>query len=221
MIVTVWINGSVDPHYGGHRIADRSELMLLDTLDGLEVTVLTDCLPDTGETNVRIHRVASLGGNPYFDRWRHLRTFLDACEDDWVWSTDANDVRLLNDPYPAWLDRDVLYVGSEPTDGPDARSVGFWWMRGLHTDHAHWIDTHADLPLLNAGLLGGTPATLREFCRDLTAALEDCPNDVTDMAAVNRVLYEQWEGRYVTGYPIHTPMWSFTTADPDAVWAHK
>lgn len=221
MIVTVWINQVQDPHYGGHRAAERSELSVLDTLEGHQATVLTDCLADTGEPNVNIVRVESLGGNPYFDRWRHLQAWLEDCDDEWVWSVDANDVCLLNDPYPDWLDPDVLYVGSEPVDGPNARSCGFWWMTGLHPDHADWLNAHASLRLLNAGLIGGTPQVLREFVSDLTATFKNCPNDVTEMAAVNRVLYDQWTGRYVTGHPVHTPMWSFAASDPVALFAHK
>ncbi len=222
MIFCIWINGSPDPHYGGkRRPADWAELKVLDTTGSHEVTVATDCLPDHPSQNVHVCRVPPLGGNPYHDRWRHFAAWLTDRDDEWIWATDANDVALLNDPYPDWLDGDMLYVGSEPVGGENARSVGFWWMRALHTDHADWIATHADLPLLNAGLLGGTPATLREFTRDLVGALEDCPNDVTDMAAVNRVLHDDWSARYVTGHPIHTPMWSFLAADDSSIWAHK
>lgn len=228
MIVTLWLNGTPDPHYGhnyegGRRVADWSEIKVAESVEaaGCEITVITDCLADHPDVeHVHTHRVASMGGNPYFDRWRQLRAWLTDRDDAWIWSTDANDVTLLNDPYPGSLDPEMLYVGSEPADGPNARSVGFWWMRNLHLDHTDWIASHAPLPLLNAGLLGGTPATLREFIRDLTAALEDCPNDVTDMAAVNRVIYDRWADRYVTG-GWHTPMWSFETSHPTAIWAHK
>lgn len=219
MIVCAWLNGSPDPHYGGHRVADRSELHLLESTSDHRVTVLTDCLPAGVDGPVEFVTVEPLGGNPYFDRWRHLHAWLEG-RDDFVWATDANDVRLLNDPYPDWLRvRHLLYVGSEPTDGPNARSVGFWWMRGLHPDHAEWIDANADLPLLNAGIVGAHAPVLREFVGSLLEAFEGV-TDVTEMAAINKVLYERWDLR-VTGYPVHTPMWSFTTADPRAIWAHK
>lgn len=220
MIVTTWLNNVADPHYGGNRPADWAQLSVLATTGDNPVTVITDCFDEHPSNAVAVYRVESMGGNPYFDRWRQFRRWLIGCDDYWVWSTDANDVAMLNDPYPDWLEPDMLYVGSEPVDGPNARSVGFWWMRAVHPDHVGWIATHAHLPLLNAGLLGGTPTVLREFVRDLVEALDFCPNDVTEMAAVNRVLYEQWEGRYVTG-DWHTPMWSFMTAHPTAIWAHK
>lgn len=225
MIVASWLNASPDPHYGhnyagGRRAADWSQLSVLDTIGDHRATVLTDCLDEHPSPNVTTVRVASLGGNPYHDRWRHLRAWLDECDEPFVWAVDANDVRLLNDPYPDWLDPDMLYVGSEPTGGANKRSVGFWWMRQLHPDHADWIDRHAHLPLLNAGLIGGTPVLLREFCRDLIEQLAGC-SDVTEMAAEQVVLYERWAGRYVTGHPMHTPMWSFAAADPTAIWAHK
>lgn len=219
MITCVWLNQSVDPHYGGHRDADRSALAVLDTLAGHQATVLTDCLPDLYETGIEIVPVESLGGNPYCDRWRHLDAWLQG-RTDFVWSVDANDVRLLNDPYPDWLRDDVLYVGSEPADGPDARSVGFWWMRGLHPAHGEWIDAHADLPLLNAGLLGGSAAVLAEFTGELLPGLADA-DDVTDMAAINQLLYERWADRIVTGPTVHSPMWSYCTDHPTAIWAHK
>lgn len=220
MIVCAWLNQSPDPHYGGHRAANRSELVVLDTIDGQPATVLTDCLPAGVEGSIEFVRVAPLGGNPYFDRWHHLHGWLKD-QTGFVWAVDANDVRLLNDPYPDWLREDVLYVGSEPTTGIDARSVGFWWVRQLHGDHADWIDANADLPLLNAGLVGANTSVLAEFVADLLEAFNGCPTDITEMAVINKVLYERWSGRFVTGSPVHTPMWSHLTADPEAVWAHK
>lgn len=219
MIVCVWLNQSPDPHYGGHRTADRSALTVLDTLDNRDATVLTDCLTAGSEDHVEIVEVAPLGGNPYHDRWRHLHTWLTG-RDDFIWSVDANDVRLLNDPYPDWLDPDVVYVGSEPATGRDARSVGFWWMRQLHPDHADWIDTNADRPLMNAGILGGSAPVLTEFTGALVEALDGC-SDVTDMAAVNWLLYEHWHDRIVTGPSVHTPMWSFIEHHESAIFAHK
>ncbi len=224
MIVCVWLNQSADPHYGGHRPADVAELSVLPTVTarGLPATVLTDCLPAGHRDGVEFVHVDPLGGNPYFDRWRHLNGWLhDAgSHHGFVWATDANDVLLLNDPYPDWLDDSTLYVGSEPVDGPDARSVGFWWMRQLHPDHADWIDAHADLPLLNAGLIGASGDVLREFTDDLLDVFDGC-GDVTEMAAVNRVLYERWTDRFVTGDRVHTPMWSFETEHPHSIFAHK
>jgi len=220
VIVSSWLNQSPDPHYGGHRVADRSELRVLDTIDDHHATVLTDCLPAGIDGAVEFVRVEPLGGNPYFDRWRHLHAWLQG-RNDFVWAVDANDVRLLNDPAPDWLRSDVLYVGSEPADGPDARSVGFWWMRQLHGDHADWIDANADLQLLNAGIVGAHAPLLAEFVGDLLVAFERCPTDITEMAVINMVLYERWRDRMMAGHPVHTPMWSYVTADSDAIWAHK
>src|SRR5690606_24647542 len=109
----------------------------------------------------------------------------------------------------------------EPTSGPDARSLGFWWMAQLHPDHADWLNANADLPLLNAGLVGGSAAVLREFTSAIIAQLDGC-TDVTDMAAVNYVLYGMRHRRtIVTGSAVHTPMWSYIESDPQAIWAHK
>lgn len=222
MIVTVWLTAVPDPHYvNTTRKPDLAELTVLNTIGDHEAVVLADGLGAGRLGNVEVVEVESFGGNPYHDRWRQVDAWLRGRPDDeFVWSTDANDVTLLNDPYPDWLRNDTLYVGSEPVDGPNARNLGFWWMTGLHPDHTDWLAANAHLPLLNAGLLGGTVAVLREFLAELVDHLDGC-NDVTDMAAVNWLLYERWTDRYFTGPPVHTPMWSFVTEHPEAIWAHK
>ncbi len=217
MIITCWLNSVEDPHYKRRVDADPSQLTMLDTLDGHDAVVLTDCLDAGHDGRAQFVRVWPSNLNPYFARWWHIALWCES-HDGFVWCVDAGDVRLLNDPYPSWLDDETLYIGSEPVDGDNARSVGFWWVEAVHPAHSRWIADNADRALLNPGILGGGTRVVAAFARRVLDLHRD--GDATDMVAANRVA-ASWRGPVASGHPLHTPMWSFRTDDPEALWAHK
>jgi hypothetical protein len=222
VVVTCLFNAQPDPQSGQTWPASLASLSVLDsvTAAGHQTIVLHDCLDEPDTDLVEFVRDDTDIPNAYWRRWAAIARLLEQRPDiERAWCVDGGDVRLLNYPWPNVLDvdSDVLWVGSEPTTGPDARSVGFWWMRQLHPAHADWIEAHADWRLLNVGLLGGHRDIVRRFACELAACWPT--EDRTDMAAANRILYEGH--RFVTGERVHTPMWSWRTSDPVAIWAHK
>ena len=220
VVITSLFTQHPDPQSGRHWEADVSLLTAVDSVHrhGWHAVVISDCLDLDDTPTTTFVRVDNDIPNAYWARWRHIAAFLSQ-PGDWryVWCVDATDVVMLNDPAPH-MRPGPLYIGSEPTDGPNARNVGFWWMRHLHPDHATWIDDHADEQLLNCGIVGGDVGTIREFASAMTIGWPSA--DVTDMAFANRIARGAFPG-FITGPPVHTSMWSFVTADPEAWFAHK
>lgn len=220
-VVTCLFNRHPDPQSGRTWPADLGQLTVLDTVraGGHHAVVINDCLDLTDTPDVTFVRVDNDIPNAYWARWTHIAEWLKGCGLEKVWCVDGGDVRLLHDPF-THLWPGVLYLGSEPPVGaPNARSVGFWWMRGHHPDRGDWIEANADRDLLNPGLVGGHAATVWEFAETLAACWPTA--DRTDMAAANELAYSAgWLGRFVTGDRVHTPMWSHTSND-HSWWAHK
>src|SRR5690606_40260534 len=77
-----------------------------------------------------------------------------------VWFTDGTDVEMLRDPFPE-MEPGKLYVGSEPKTLRDE------WMVRHHPDRTlqKFMRDNANLPLLNAGLLGGDRDLVLRFCQ--------------------------------------------------------
>ena len=225
VVITCLFTRHPDPQSGEHWPSDPKVLTVLSSLQRHQVTAVVlyddeELRPDGRAVYVHVDNDIP---NAYWARWRHIADYVAGLEPDArVWCVDGGDVTLLRrDPFYLITDSN-LYVGSEPgpTDAQHPRSVGFWWMRQLHPTHAAWIDEHADLTLLNVGLVGGHAREVRLFAEQLAGCWPT--EDQTDMAAANRLLYSpEWVGRVITGDRVHTPMWSWRTSDPHAIWAHK
>lgn len=221
VVITGLYTAWPDPQSGRRWPADPAQVTVLDSLadHDLHAVVLHDGL-DVDDTDlVTWVKVDNDVPNAYWARWGHIADWLTDAPVDRVWCVDAGDVVCLHDPF-THLWPDVLYLGSEPPPGaPNARTVGFWWMRGHHPDRAAWIDANADRVLLNPGLCGGHRDVVAAFAAQLAACWPTA--DLTDMAAANQLAYgPDWHGRVVTGDIVHTPMWSFTRND-HSWWAHK
>jgi hypothetical protein len=184
---------------------------------GHHLIVFHDCLHAPNDEQTSFVRVVK-GGNPYFARWRHIAHWLGQVDHiDKVWCVDATDVVMLRDPFPH-MRPGVLYSGADrqPTlggDSPDHR-----WLYDNHPSHREWCIAHPDRPFLNPGILGGDHADVLAA----TTALGVGPDqEMTDMGAWQQIAHERFNGRLVTGHPVHTEYRALDHANPDAWWAHK
>lgn len=210
VVLTSLLCASVDPQRGERWPAVGTVLdPLLASLGGSCGVVLHDCELDPPPTvPAHLARVAP-GGNPYHHRWALYDEWLsDAGPVGWVWCVDGTDVEMLHAPWSAMVPG-VLYCGSEPSTG-----VSGGWLADNHPSAVGAVEG----PLLNAGIIGGDVATVRAFVSDLVTELARCPDDLTDMAAFNRVA-ARFE--VVTGERVHTSFRAYEHDHPTAWWRHK
>jgi hypothetical protein len=85
-----------------------------------------------------------------------------------------------------------------------------------------WIYNNAQRPLLNAGVVGGDRATVMEFIRAMQDLWYDLRADAMhEMPFLNRVVYEHFSDRHLTGPQVATIFKANAQSDPVAWWAHK
>jgi hypothetical protein len=220
LVISVYVNAAVDPERNQRLSADaaRATSSLVDTVHshGREVVILSDCAE--GGPFVRVEPRPD--ANPYFHRWRLIRDYL-APRDDIarVFCVDATDVEMLADPFPH-MEPGRLYIGSEverlgtPFDGPAQK-----WYRRASPLFEPWVAKHAELPMLNCGLVGGEPGTIMRLIDDWLL-LEALGGQRNDMAAFSFLMYERYADQFVTGHPVHT-QYKAHQRTPGAWWKHK
>jgi hypothetical protein len=154
--------------------------------------------------------------NLFFQRWRHVRSYIThhLGATDFAWVTDGSDVRMLNEPWEH-MDPHTLYVGSEDD------VVSNRWIVDNHPSIRQLAKRTPRRPLMNAGLLGGIRLMALTFIDLLIARFETCEGDLTDMAAFNHVLADDWGYAAMTGPPVHTRFGDWAKADRECWWAHK
>lgn len=234
LVILHLLNAHPDPQYahhypgtGGRWPADLGKLTVIPSIlehSEANIVVLHDCFPpdldhDFGDRMELVHVPPYEATNAYFARWACTAWYLreHGHNDLRVWCTDGGDVEMRHDPFPHMAD-DLLYIGCEPNAGKHERHVGFSWCRQFHPDHAEWIEENASRDLLNPGLLGGDAGTVLCFA-DLVAQAWPTA-DGSDVLAANRVAYDFWLGRIITGDQVHTRYWSYERND-HSWWSHK
>lgn len=162
-VVTCLLTAQPDPQRNRPMAADPKllEEWRGSLPKGAEPVVLHTDLPDIdGVQMVKVKQNV----NVYFERWigfyRYLR---DHPEIGRVWLTDGTDVVNLRDPFPE-MEEGVLYVGSE------AKTLRDEWMLGHHPDKTlqDFMRANLNLPLLNAGLIGGPRDLVMRFCHAMS-----------------------------------------------------
>ena len=211
VVVTVLLTNTEDPQRG---VTWSPDLQLVgkwaSSIRGAKAVVLVDhAVGDL--SSAEIVSVESSTKSPYVARWDRVVEYLSSVDDELVWVTDGTDVVMLREPWSE-MSANTLYVGSEP------ETVGFWWMKEAHQDPGAlaWIESNSHLPLLNAGLVGGSRETVIDFIDDLRRSLEKHP-DGSDMAVFNMVAHSR---PHVTGAQVHTVFRSFSD-NGVAWWMHK
>lgn len=213
VVLTSLLTGRPDPQRGRRMAADVTLLQALRSSlqrAGRHLVVLHDEL-DTPDTEHTTYERVPTGAQPYFQRWISMLQWLrQHPEVRWVWCVDGTDVELLHDPVPH-MQPGRLYVGSE------YQVVGCDWMRRNHRADSlgPFFDEHQEHQLLNAGLVGGDRATVMAFLQRIVRYYHDNAADqflrreshdlgVGDMAAFNRVAWEEFADRLVFGPQINT-----------------
>jgi len=150
--------------------ADKGKLRaLLDSCADENVVVLNDCF-----ANDSVFQRVPVYINPYFQRWVSYYQYLRENKSviDYVFCVDASDVELLRSPWN-YMEKGFLYTGDEP------QILGCEWML-KHHPHAkiqEFMIDHKDLPLLNAGILGGDIETILKFIGKLLSFYFQAVND--------------------------------------------
>lgn len=220
VVLGAYLNAARDPERDHHWPADAGPAVasLVDGVHahGREVVVLSDCAE--GGPFVRVEPRPD--ENPYWRRWRLIRDYLARNEDiARVFCVDSTDVEMLADPFPH-MESGLLYIGSEverlgtPWDGRAQR-----WHRDVAPLFESWVVKHAELPMLNCGLVGGEPGTIMRLI-DEWQLLEALGGQRNEQPAFAFLMYERYAGRYVTGHPVHT-RYKAHQRTPGAWWKHK
>lgn len=213
ILLTCYFNGATDPQRGNTWPANDPEALrpLIESLNGLKLIVLTDCMSSYVGNGVEIIKVQTGKLNPYFQRWVSYRQYIQDNRDllRYVFCVDATDVEVLRNPFPD-MQTDHLYVGDE------ADIIANEWMLNhhKHPDLMQLYKSYGQHQIMNAGLCGGTPDILIEFMKDLTDFYCQAEEDhrrtlvptagATDMAAFNWVVRNRFANRFIHGTTVNT-----------------
>lgn len=228
VIITTLFTKQVDPQRNKHMTADTKLLAALQqSLTGHQFVVLHDNLksPTLGhaefvqvETNI----------NPYFQRHLSIYQYLrDHPEIGRVWCVDGTDVQMLRDPFPE-MQPGRLYLGSEPS------TLRNDWMLKHHPDSKiqKFFKANPNLPLLNAGLIGGDRHTVMAFLQAIVKEWFDDHIDfifgwetqrvgVGDMGVLNVVARERFGDQLEHGPHVNTVFKAEEKTNTTAWFRHK
>ena len=173
-VVTCLLTASTDPQRGTTMAADYKLVSALHgsvqrAAPGAEMVLLRDN-PVAGLPGSITDVEVSGTGNPYFQRWAHVRRWLrdnPAVEQAVV--CDATDVEFLRDPFPL-IPADRLVVGEEWSLLDDTAG----WMRKNHSwdKLSTLFDERGREQMLNAGILAGPSDLIIRFIDDLLTEWE-------------------------------------------------
>lgn len=188
------------------------------------ITVFHDFLPFDGRSTWKVKATI----NPYWQRWVTYREYLikNRYHLGFVWCVDATDVEMLRDPFPH-MGRGTLFVGDEP-----GNIGGNVWLTRHHKHPMlqHFFRNNRS-PILNAGLVGGDVETMIEFTGHMIDIYQQCehhaqikgwPNaGMTDMGAMNYVVYTYFKGRFSHGKHVNTVFKGYEADNGVSWWRHK
>ena len=228
VVLTTLLTSQSDPQRGVPMKADVNLLSALTkSLKGVDFRVLHTSLespPLSGMSLVKVEQSI----NPYFERhvqaYRYLR---DHPEIGRVWCVDGTDVVMLRNPFDE-MEPDTLYLGYEPTTLRDE------WMVKNHPDSTlqEFMSANPNLPLLNAGLIGGDRELVMKFLHSIIKFFFDDKIDwimgwetkqvgVGDMATLNYVARTQFADKISAGPHVCTVFKAEEKGNSTAWWKHK
>lgn len=232
VVITTMLTSLPDPQ-NGRMLSGKTNMFsgLADSIQFGKFVVLNDCFTDdtkmkTGNGNdVQFVNVVN-NINPYFGRWVAIYQYLRGCRNvGKVWCVDATDVVQLRDPFSE-LEDGVLYIGQE-----QSTLANDWIIRNHNdADVMDFIKENKNLTLLNPGTVGGDYAVVLEFAQAMMSYWFDgyakyqnrwkqvC--GIGDMAATQKIGYEQFAGRLFYGASVNT-LFKGEKKDEYAMWKHK
>lgn len=225
-VLTCYFTGVPDPQ-GREWVPQEKDLYPLLTSCNIHLNHIV-VFHDTFNANTEIRPKVKCTINPYWQRWVTYREYLIKNRDHlgFVWCVDATDVEMLRDPFPH-MEHGKLYVGDEPSN------IGgnVWLTRHhKHPNLQHFFRNNKS-PLLNAGLVGGDVETMIEFTGHMIDIYQRCehhaqikgwPNaGMTDMGALNYVVYTHFKGRFSHGKHVNTVFKAYEVDNGISWWKHK
>jgi hypothetical protein len=234
VVLTTLLTSRKDPQRGRAMKAD-AELLgeLHDSLrhTGRFVVLHTGLEDPAGRLPRADLEKVPQGINPYFERWIAVYRWLRAHpEVGRVWCVDGTDVQMLRDPFKE-MEPELLYTGYEPT------TLRNKWMLDHHPDKTlqEFMRGNPNLPLLNAGILGGSRDDVMGFAHAVTKMwFDDHIDNIMgwekgrvsdassgDMAVFNYVARTMYGDRLSTGPHVCTVFKAEEKNNTTAFWKHK
>lgn len=213
LVLASYFNTIKDPQRDIYWEADPKLLdPLIESLQGQKLILFTDCLA-INNPNVEVIQVKA-ERNPYFQRWFTYYDYLLKSEAKLVFCVDSTDVVMLHDPFTE-IDNQHIYVGDE------REKLGNNWVSEHHPVLGN-VFGGSQLPLLNLGVLGGSPSLLIPLMFDFKVLYMMFGEALgqTDMAAFNLLLHTKYKDIVVHGAPVNTQFKKFET-ETLAYWQHK
>jgi glycosyltransferase involved in cell wall biosynthesis len=211
VVIACYFANVMDPQRNTRWPADRQAIRKLQRsveAQGLEFILIHNCFDLPNRVNIST--------TPYFERWlkewQYLRDRRDIAN---VFVVDATDVDMVNNPFPH-LEPGVLYVGDEPS------TLANNWMLQRHIEPSvnKYLRDHAQLPLLNCGVVGGERKLVMALCRDIYLYHIEKPQDQTEMGIFNVLCHDKYAGVIEYGRHI-TSVFKRYERDTNAWWRHK
>ena len=228
IVMTSLLTKHKDPQRGSVLKADVSALAALHkSLGGENLVVLHTSMDNPSLENTEFVQVEQ-SINPYFERHLQSYQYLRAHpEVDYVWCVDGTDVQMLRNPFDE-MERDTLYLGYEPKTLRDK------WMLANHPDATlqGFMQDNPNLPLLNAGLIGGPRKLVMRFLHEIVKFYFDDHIDwlmgwetrrvgVGDMAALNYIARTKFSNYISSGPHVCTIFKGEEKDNKTAWWKHK
>lgn len=230
VVVTTLFTGGTTTKPARDRTTYRADLKLLkplaDSVKHGRMIVFHDQLTDpklvTGNGR-RVEFIPRPSPKINFFLYRHQIVWSwlrDHPEVRRIWAVDGTDVTMLRDPFTN-LHPGKIHLGWEPKTLTDP------WMLDRHKEprvHQFMIN-NPDRQLLNAGLIGGDRGTMLEFLHGLYSYWYDVEatgavHDQGDMGQLQRLAYQRFADRLVTGSQVATVFKQFQPND-FSWWMHK
>jgi glycosyltransferase involved in cell wall biosynthesis len=229
-IITTYFTGVADPQRDEKWKPNvRSLFPLLDSIynhSESQVTILNDSLfysVKMGVDDVAIGKSEWLFKptectmNPYLQRWVSILEYLKEVKKDYVFCVDATDVKMLNNPFKENLGN-YLWVGDEPG------TIKNEWLIKHHNQalFKDFFKTHANKPLLNAGILGGRKLIVQSFLERMVWYIQNHEIIFSDMALFNFLLYTEFADKVKHGRKVNTIFKAYDTINKHGSWfSHK
>lgn len=212
VVLACYFSGVVDPQRNSLWPTDNKAVdKLRHSVEarGVEFVLIHNCfdLPNT----------TTITGSPYFERWLKEWQYLrDHPEIENVFVVDATDVDMVNNPFPH-LQPGKLYIGDEP-----GQALSNQWLLSRHQEATvnNYLRQHADKPMLNCGVVGGSRQLVMDLCRDIYDYYFKHPLEQTEMGVFNYLVHSKYSDAIEYGRHV-TSLFKKYERQPNAWWRHK
>jgi hypothetical protein len=244
VIATVFFSGKVDPqrgrkHVGGFSYIERwyncvkklgiNAIIFHDNLsDEVASTYATDKIKFIEEDEFNRQKLCAADY-----RWVLYSKYFSKNKFDRIFVTDCNDVIVRNNPFSI-VEPDKIYIGVEHGDkkkGLNDIIKNSWWCRGVYSyaypDFPYW-----ERKVLNCGIVGGEYDMFMGQVSRMSSEIiridpdpKECAKRripfTVDMAVLSFVGYTNFDGKIVSGAPLHSRYKLYEEKRDDVCLIHK